>query len=113
VTRWKADGTRLWRRSYYDRRYHTAGSFADLVCDARGRVWCAGYVHRSESLSSGLLVKYSADGSRRWVRRWGGGFDKSAGYRVLCLGGGNSVSVAGWTQTDPDNANLIVRTYVR
>jgi hypothetical protein len=61
-----------WQRTY-DGRLRSSDGFTSVVTAGDGGAYAAGYtavsfVNRSDM----LLVRYAADGSRSWVRRWNG-----------------------------------------
>ncbi len=57
----------------YDGRLHASDAFTSLVVAPSGAVYAGGYTAVSTAnRSDTLLVRYAADGTRSWVRRWNG-----------------------------------------
>jgi hypothetical protein len=113
VTRWWPDGTKRWTAVYYGVRSRRGATWAPLVCDSRGRVWCAGEIHKGSTDADWVVARYSAQGERTWLRSWAGADDVWDGTSAACLGGGGSFYVAGVTYPASTGGDLVIRKYVR
>jgi hypothetical protein len=84
IASWTAGGSFRWSHTYYRSDTQESAGFWAIAADAYGRSYCGGWVARGMNEDS-LVVKYRADGSRAWVRRFNSDPNTAAYTQCLLL----------------------------
>jgi len=98
VISYKADGTRRWVRRY-DGPAHLEDAPAKMLLDSAGRIYIAGSSDSALNGTDAFVAKYSATGSRLWVKRFNGTADSADRALALRARPGGGVYVAGSTNS--------------
>lgn len=110
LVKFSPTGTKRWQRVF-----RTSGALQDspmgLALDGKGNAYVVGNTITAGSVNEGLLVKYTAAGKRRWVRRFAGATTGSdALLAVACDPAGNPV-VCGRENVSTTEGRIFVRKY--
>jgi hypothetical protein len=99
VIKYRSGGKRLW-----EKRLNGPGNGLDrpyaIATDAAGNIYVTGYMFRSASaLDDIATVKFSTNGSTRWVKYYGRGSASPEAGRALVVDGKGNVYVVGETES--------------
>jgi|GEM_PF-6516414 len=94
IVKYKAGGTRVWKRTWGGAAHDVDRAFA-VVCDANGNVYVAGSTKKASGTDF-VLIKYSSSGVRRWVRTWDGPSHGNDSAVALAVDADRNVYAAGY-----------------
>ncbi|MEI6948949.1 SBBP repeat-containing protein [Paraflavisolibacter sp. H34] len=112
LVKYRPDGSRSWERRY-DGPAGGADEATALATDAGGNVYVAGTSLGQGSATDYALVKYGADGTRRWVARYNGGANGFDGATALAAAPGGGVVVTGYSCTAGSDYDYVTIQYDR
>jgi hypothetical protein len=109
VASWTAAGKARWSDVYSPLSGTDAIAYS-VVVNRSGTVWVAGTMNPP---SKGMVLKYSAAGTRVWARFLSLDGSTRNGFYALCLWGSGSLAVAGASTNNATGTDFLVARYVR
>jgi outer membrane protein assembly factor BamB len=107
LIKYSGGGTVLWTRSVGGTGSDTNTYASDLCLDADGNVYACG--SRGFCGAEAYVVKYSAGGSRRWLKTYDPSGSSNNQFRAICRRPGGGVYVAGLTAPGNDPQGIVCR----
>jgi outer membrane protein assembly factor BamB len=107
LIKYSGGGSVLWTRSIGGTSTATNTYTSDLCLDGDGNVYACG--SRGACGAEAFVVKYSAGGTRRWLKTYDPGDSTSNQFRAICRRPGGGVYVVGVTAPAADPRGVLCR----
>jgi len=82
----------------YDSPFHSSDVATEIALGPKGVVYTAGSSVNAAGRTDILLVKWSANGTKQWARRWNGSKHGNDNATALGVDAKGNVTVAGWSE---------------
>ena len=103
------DGVQQWTK-WWDSPYHRSDFAAKMALAPNGDVYVTGSSSNGRHADM-ILLKWSSSGVLKWVRRYDGPGHKSDVARLVGVDGAGNVTISGWTNTNNQGEEWVVRSY--
>jgi hypothetical protein len=103
------NGVERWTKRW-DSRFHRNDVAESMALGPNGVVYTAGRSSNGHYADM-ILLKWSNSGVVKWARRYDGPGHKSDAARLVGVDGAGNVTVSGWTNTNNQGNEWVVRSY--
>ncbi len=103
------DGVKRWTK-WWDSPFHGNDWAASMALGPNRAVYITGRSSNGHHADM-ILLKWSSSGVLKWARRYDGPGHKSDGAQLVGVDGAGNVTISGWTNTNNQGNEWVVRSY--